>query len=209
MVRAADEMKVNKSDVLHALLADIRACRLCAPALAHGPRPVLRVSATAQLCIAGQAPGLRVHNSGLPYNDPSGERLRAWLAMDKEIFYDENRVAIVPMGFCFPGYDEGGADKPPRAECAATWHKRLFAAAPMFKLTLVIGTYAQRYHLRGRTKKSVAETVKAWREYGPLVIPLPHPSWRNNGWLKKNPWFEAELIPYLRERVADALSFAR
>jgi uracil-DNA glycosylase len=190
---------------LRAVVAQIRACRICADQLPHGVRPVLRISKTARLCIAGQAPGMRVHKTGIPYNDPSGDRLRGWLALDSETFYDERRVAIVPMGFCFPGYDAAGADKPPRPECARNWHEKLFAAAPRFQLVLAIGTYAQRYHLRSRAKKSVSETVRAWREYGPMVIPLPHPSWRNNGWLKKNPWFEAELVPYLRARVAALL----
>ena len=194
---------------LRALVSDIRACQICAGALPHGVRPVLRMSRTARLCIAGQAPGRRGHNSGIPYDDASGERLRAWLGMDRDVFYDESRVAIVPMGFCFPGYDEAGADKPPRPECARHWHGRLFAAAPKFRLLLAIGTHAQRYHLNGGAKKSVTETVRAWREYGPFVIPLPHPSWRNNGWLRKNPWFEAELIPHLRTRVAQALSSGR
>jgi uracil-DNA glycosylase len=193
---------------LAALVSDIRACRSCAAELPHGVRPVLRISGTARLCIAGQAPGIRVHNSGIPYNDPSGKRLRAWLGIDADTFYDERRVAIVPMGFCFPGYDAAGGDKPPRAECGRLWHDRLFAAAPKFKLMLAIGSYAQTYHLKSGAKKSMTETVRAWREYGP-VIPLPHPSWRNNGWLKKNPWFESELLPDLRARVTEILSCAR
>jgi uracil-DNA glycosylase len=197
---------MSPRSTLKHLLSEIRACRICACDLPHGVRPVLRISHTARLCIAGQAPGIRVHNTGIPYNDRSGERLRAWLAMDSEVFYDESRVAIVPMGFCFPGYDRAGGDRPPRAECAGHWHDRLFAAAPTFKLVLAIGTYAQRYHLNGRAKKSLTETVRAWREYGPFAIPLPHPSWHNNRWLKDNPWFEFELIPHLRARVADALS---
>jgi uracil-DNA glycosylase len=188
------------------LLADIRACRICEAVLQHEPRPVIRLSKTARICIAGQAPGMRVHNSGIPYNDPSGDRLRLWLGMDRDLFYDESRIAIVPMGFCFPGYDAAGGDLPPRPECARTWHDRLFQAAPKFPLILTIGLYAQRYHLRGRAKASMTDTVKAWREYGPGYIPLPHPSWRNNIWLKKNPWFENELLPHLRARVAAALS---
>jgi uracil-DNA glycosylase len=187
------------------LVAEIRACRICQRDLVAGVRPVLRISKTARLCIAGQAPGIRVHSSGIPYDDPSGTRLRSWLGIDRETFYDESRIAIVPMGFCFPGYDANGGDRPPRAECARTWHDWLFAAAPKFKLVLAIGTYAQAYHLKVNAKKSVAETVRAWREYGPLAIPLPHPSWRNNGWLKKNPWFESELLPHLRARVAEIL----
>ncbi len=169
----------------------------------------MRVAETARLCIAGQAPGLRVHKTGIPYNDASGERLRAWLGIDRDVFYDEAQVAIVPMGFCFPGYDELGADKPPRPECARTWHERLFRASPRFELILAVGTYAQRYHLHGEARKSMSETVQAWRDYAPLVIPLPHPSWRNNSWLKKNPWFEIELLPDLRRRVKDALSSER
>ncbi len=188
------------------LLRDIRACRICAGALTHEPRPVLRVSKTARLCIAGQAPGLRVHKSGTPYTDPSGDRLRLWLGIGKDVFYDESKVAIVPMGFCFPGYDDAGADLPPRRECVAAWHDRLFQTAPVFGLTLAIGLYAHRYHLKGRAKDNVTDTVKAWREYAPGVLPLPHPSWRNNAWLKKNPWFETELLPHLKARVAELLS---
>jgi len=189
------------------LLAEIRACHICADDLEHGVRPVLRISRTARLCIAGQAPGIRVHKSGIPYNDPSGTRLRAWLGIGPETFYDESRVAIVPMGFCFPGYDAAGGDRPPRTECGRLWHDRLFAAAPKFQLVLAIGTHAQAYHLKNGAKKTMTETVRSWREYGP-VIPLPHPSWRNNGWLKKNPWFESELLPDLRMRVAEILPAA-
>jgi uracil-DNA glycosylase len=188
------------------LLAEIRRCTACAAELALGPNPVLRVSASARLCIAGQAPGLRVHKSGIPFRDPSGDRLRAGMGVNSEVFYDEGLVAIVPMGFCFPGNDKAGGDLPPRPECARLWHDRLFRAAPKFGLVLAIGSYAQAYHLRERRKKSVTETVQAWREYGPFVIPLPHPSWRNTGWLKKHPWFEDELIPHLRGRVAEVLS---
>lgn len=191
---------------LNALLKDIRACRICAGALDHEPRPTIRMSTTARICIAGQAPGIRVHNTGLPFNDPSGDRLREWLGVSREIFYDEGKIAIVPMGLCFPGYDASGGDKPPRPECAKTWHDRLFAAAPPFALTLAIGIYAQRYHLKGASKGNMTATVAAWREYAPKILPLPHPSWRNNAWLKKNPWFEKELLPYLREAVAAALS---
>jgi uracil-DNA glycosylase len=196
------------ADNLSPLLGDIRACRLCETHLADGVRPVLRLSKAARLCIAGQAPGIRVHASGIPYDDRSGMRLRAWLGMDSETFYDESRVAIVPMGFCFPGYDAKGRDRPPRGECARTWHDRLFRAAPQFKLVLAIGSYAQAYHLKGQAKKTLTDTVRAWREYGPLAIPLPHPSWHNTAWLKKNPWFETELLPHLRGRIAEVLSSA-
>jgi uracil-DNA glycosylase len=194
-----------KHETLPALLADIRACRLCASALPHAPNPVLRISRSARICIAGQAPGLRVHKSGIPFTDPSGDRLREWLGLDPYTFYDESRVAIVPMGFCFPGYDLAGADKPPRPECVRHWHDRLFTAAPRFGLILAVGVYAHRYHLKGGTKKTVTDTVRAWKEYGPVTVPLPHPSWRNTAWLKKNPWFEDELLLSLRDRVRDAL----
>jgi uracil-DNA glycosylase len=191
---------------LEALAAEIRACTICARHLAHGVRPVLRISPTARICVAGQAPGLRVHQSGVPYDDRSGDRLREWLGTSREIFYDESRIAIIPMGFCFPGYTEKGADKPPRPECVRHWHDRLFRSAPKFDLVLAIGRYAQQYHLEGRAGKSVSDTVRAWRKYGPLIIPLPHPSWHNNHWLKQNPWFHSELVPVLRESVAQILS---
>jgi uracil-DNA glycosylase len=196
---------VNGKPHLAALVADIRRCRICADALEQGARPVLRISQTAQICIAGQAPGVRVHESGIPYDDRSGDRLRSWLAMEKHVFYDEKTIAIVPMGFCFPGYDAAGGDKAPRRECVAHWHDPLFGARAKFKLVLAIGTYAQAYHLKGRVKENMTETVRSWREYG-SVIPLPHPSWHNNAWLKKNPWFETELLPFLRARVSDVLA---
>lgn len=198
--------RTNARESLPALLRDVRACCLCAKHLPLGVRPVLRLSSTARLCVAGQAPGIRVHNTGLPFNDPSGDRLRGWMGVDRDAFYDETRVAIVPMGFCFPGYDAHGGDLPPRPECRAHWHDRIFAVAPEFSLVLAIGGYTQRYHLGERARASVYETVRAWREYGPRYIPLPHPSWRNNGWLKRNPWFENELLPVLRARVRRALS---
>jgi uracil-DNA glycosylase len=188
------------------LLKDIRACRICAGKLKHEPRPVLRAAATARLCIASQAPGTRVHASGMPFTDPSGDRLRDWLGTDKETFYDQTRIAIVPMGFCFPGLDDNGGDLPPRKECAPHWRDRIFTNLPNLKLTLLVGSYAQAWHLKGRLKPTMTETVKAWRDYGPDFIPLPHPSWRNNGWIKKNPWFEAELLPHLRRRVSRILS---
>ena len=191
---------------LHNLVAEIRACTICAAKLADGVRPVLRISRMARICIAGQAPGRRVHHSGTPYDDRSGDRLREWLAISRDEFYDETRFAIVPMGFCFPGNTKSGADKPPRPECVRHWHDRLFAAGPQFELVLAIGSYAQHYHLNGRARKTVTETVQAWRDYGPLAIPLPHPSWHNNNWLKNNPWFHCELVPYLRDRVAQILS---
>lgn len=191
---------------LERLVAEIRACRLCEAHLPHGPKPVLHLSATAKLCIVSQAPGLRVHETGLSFNDASGDRLRDWMGVDRATFYDQSRVAIAAMAFCFPGYNAQGHDLPPRKECAATWRERLFAALPQFGTTLLVGSYAQAWHLRGRIKPTMTETVKAWREYAPRYIPLPHPSWRNSGWLKKNPWFGEDLLPYLRRRVRRVLA---
>jgi len=192
---------LNKADpkAVSRLLRDIRACRICEAYLE--PRPIIHASATAKLCIVAQAPGIRVHETGISFNDPSGDRLREWMGVSRETFYDESRVAIIGMGFCFPGYDANGGDLPPRKECAEAWQDKLFATLPNFKLTLLVGTYAFKWHLKGRAKANVTETVRAWREYAPRYIPLPHPSWRNNAWLKKNPWFEQELLPTLRKRV--------
>lgn len=190
------------------LLEEIRACRLCAQRFAatetgHAPRPVLRARATARLLIAGQAPGARVHASGTPFTDPSGDRLRDWLGLQPDVFYDENRVAILPMGFCFPGYRKG-SDLPPPAICAQTWRARLMAELPNLRLILPIGGPAQRWHIGG--KSNVTNTVAAWRNHLPGIIPLPHPSWRNTAWLKRNPWFETELLPVLKTRVQEALN---
>jgi len=190
---------------LESLVADARACRVCAKDLPLGPRPVLRARAGARLLIVGQAPGTRVHETGVPWNDPSGDRLRAWLDLDCPAFYDEARIAIVPMGFCYPGRDARGGDRPPRPECAPLWHPPLRAALPGIELTLLVGSYAQRYYLGRHAKASLTETVRAWRDYRPGFLPLPHPSWRNTAWLKKNPWFEADLVPALRRRVARLL----
>jgi len=186
---------------LTALLAEIAQCRLCAGHLPLGPRPVLRAAATARLLIIGQAPGTRVHETGIPWNDPSGDRLRAWLNLDRDAFYDESRVAIVPMGFCYPGRDAKGGDKPPRPECAPAWHEKVLARVPGIELTLLVGGYAQRHYLGGRAKKTVTATVGAWRDYLPAYLPTPHPSWRTTGWLRKNPWFETDVLPELRKRV--------
>ena len=186
------------------LLRDIRACRICEAQLPLGPRPVLAASAEARLLIVSQAPGARVHATGIPWNDASGRRLRDWLQLDEATFYDENRVAIVPMGFCYPGR-AGSGDAPPRPECRATWHPRLLPLLRNVELTLSIGQYAQAYCLGARRKPSLSETVRAWREYLPTQLPLPHPSPRNVGWFKANPWFEAEVVPVLRERVHDLL----
>lgn len=187
---------------LPALLTEIRACTLCAAHLPLGPRPVLRAAATARLLIVGQAPGTRVHDTGIPWNDRSGDRLRTWMGLDRDAFYDEARVAIVPMGFCYPGVDKAGADAPPRPECAPTWHPRLLPLLPRVELTLLVGRYAQARYLGERARPTLTETVRAWADYAPAFIPLPHPSWRNTAWLKKNPWFEAGLVPALRRRVA-------
>jgi uracil-DNA glycosylase len=186
---------------LETLLAEIRACRLCAETLPLGPRPVLRASTTARVALCSQAPGTKVHASGLPFTDRSGDRLREWLAVDSDTFYDERRIAIVPMGFCYPGVDAKGGDLPPRPECRTAWHGRLFQALPQIELMVVIGGHAMAYHLGKRRKPSVRETVTAFREYLPRIVPLPHPSWRNNAWLERNPWFESELLPVLRASV--------
>jgi uracil-DNA glycosylase len=191
---------------LAALTDEIRTCRLCAgrfalTATAHAPRPVPWLSETAPILLCGQAPGARVHALGRPFDDPSGDRLRDWLGVDRDTFYDRSRFAVLPMAFCFPGYDAKGADLPPPAVCAATWRARALAAMPAVRLTLLIGGYAHRWHLRGAARP-VSETVREWRAAGPDTIPLPHPSWRNTGWLKRNPWFEAELVPELRAHVA-------
>ena len=193
----------------------IRACRHCveAPqgkALPHEPRPVLRASATARLAVCSQAPGTRVHLSGTPFTDRSGDRLRDWMGVTPAEFYDEARVTIVPMGFCFPGQDEKGGDLPPRRECAALWHRRLFAALPEIELVLAVGSYAQSFHLGDAAGRSLQETMLEWRRHlrqkqGRRVLPLPHPSWRNNAWLTRNPWFEAELLPVLRREVRKLL----
>jgi uracil-DNA glycosylase len=199
---------------LDSLVAEIRACRICRdapryrPPLPHEPRPVFQVSATARLCIAGQAPGVRAHASGRPFTDPSGARLREWLGIGEEIFYDPQKVAIVGMGFCFPGLGAKGGDLPPRRECGETWHALLFERLPNLELLLLVGKYAQTWRL-GATSvaNGLTETVMRWRDVyrsgqGPRVMPMPHPSWRNNGWLKRNPWFEMELLPVLRAEVA-------
>ena len=189
------------SNALARLGREIRACRICEAALPLGPNPVFRVSPTAQILIAGQAPGIRVHRSSTPFDDPSGDRLREWMGIDRDTFYDESRIAIVPMGFCYPGSAERG-DLPPRPECAEHWHDKLLSHLPAIRLRLVIGTYAQRYYLGKARQKSLTETVRHWRDYQPEVIPLPHPSPRNNIWLKRNPWFGTDLLPELSKRVA-------
>jgi uracil-DNA glycosylase len=189
---------------LDALLRDIRACRICEAHLPLGPKPVLRASSTARILVVGQAPGTKVHETGIPWNDASGERLRAWMGIDRDTFYDESRIAIVPMGFCYPGRGKGG-DNPPRPECARTWHPHLVPMLKNVRLTLLIGQYAQAYFLRERRKDSLTDTVRAFEEYLPKYLPMVHPSPRNQGWLKRNPWFEKKLVPTLRERVHQLL----
>lgn len=192
------------------LAAEIAGCRLCAERFAatrtrHAPRPVAWLSDGAPVLIVGQAPGVRVHKSGLPFDDASGDRLRDWLGVDRAAFYDRSRFAILPMAFCFPGYDAAGGDLPPPALCARTWRARALAALPRVRLTVLIGGYAQKWHL-GAEARRVTDTVRDWRQFGPAVVPLPHPSWRNTGWLRRNPWFGAEVVPDLRARVAAALA---
>ena len=196
---------------LACLLVEIRACTLCRDApqgspLPHTPRPVLRASTTARLAIAGQAPGTRVHRSGIPFTDPSGVRLRAWMGVTDAEFYDEHRVAILPMGFCFPGLDRHGGDRPPRRECAPAWRSRLLAAMPQLELILLVGRYAHHWHVPERRGATVAAIVADFRslleaDRRPRVMPLPHPSWRNTAWITANPWFEAETLPRLRTEV--------
>jgi uracil-DNA glycosylase len=187
-------------DALQELLAEVRACRLCAAHLPLGPRPILRADVRARVLIVGQAPGTRVHATGIPWNDPSGDRLRGWLAVDREAFYDERRFAIIPTGFCYPGRGRSG-DLPPRPECAPLWHPRLRELLPNIELTLLIGQYAQAHYLGARRKAALTATVHAWRSYLPDFLPLPHPSPRNTRWLSLNPWFEQEVVSELRERI--------
>ena len=184
------------------LLREIRSCTHCAGQLPLGPRPVLRAAATARLAVVGQAPGTKVHASGIPWDDPSGRRLRDWLGLAPEVFYDETRIAILPTGFCYPGRLPRGGDAPPRPECAPLWHPRLRALLPNIELTLLIGGHAQAHYLGDRRQPSVRATVAAWRDYLPDQMPMPHPSWRVNAWLRRNPWFEAEVLPEVRARIA-------
>ncbi len=199
------DFDVMQPEPIDNLLSDIRRCTLCAASLQHGVRPVLQASNTAKVLIVGQAPGRRVHESGIPFDDPSGNRLRGWLGVDKATFYDAAQVAIVPMGFCYPGTGASG-DLPPRKECSEAWRESLINSLSQVELTVVIGQYAIAWHLPEAKSKSVTEVVRGWEKYGPEKIVLPHPSPRNNIWLKKNPWFEEELLPPLRERVKQALN---
>lgn len=196
---------MGRADPLDRLLGEIRACRICASELPLGPRPVLRAAASARLLIVGQAPGTRVHETGIPWNDASGERLRGWLALDPEAFYDTARVAIAPIGFCYPGRQPGGGDRPPRPECAPRWHDPLLARLPRIRLTLLVGAFAQARYLGPRRQRTLTETVRGFRDYLPRTLPIPHPSWRTNHWQRRNPWFDTELLPELRARVRAAI----
>ena len=194
--------------MIAAVTRDASACCACAAEFAathtrHEPRPVVWLSDKARILIAGQAPGIRVHESGAPFDDRSGDRLRDWMGVDRDLFYNRDKIAILPMAFCFPGYDAKGADLPPPKRCADLWRAKALAAMPQVELTLLVGGYAQKWTLGQRAAKTLTQTVSQWRDYGPAFLPLPHPSWRNTGWLKKNPWFEAEVLPTLRQRVAD------
>jgi len=188
---------------LDRLLAEVRACRICEHELPLGPNPVLRARRSARLLIVGQAPGIRVHETGIPWNDASGKRLREWMDMDEDTFYDAKKIAIIPMGFCYPGKGRSG-DLPPRKECADVWHESLLNLLPGLQLVLLVGQYAQRHYLTERSS-TLAETVRQWEKYAPGYFPLPHPSPRNIGWLMKNSWFESEVIPQLRQRIRIAL----
>lgn len=189
---------------LNSLLSEVAGCRICEQDLPLGPNPVLQCSESARILIAGQAPGKKVHATGIPFNDPSGDRLRDWMGINRETFYNAAEIAILPMGFCYPGTGKSG-DLPPRPECATQWRERLLAQMKHVKLTLVMGQYAQRYHF-GPGSRSLTELVQSWQDYWPAMIPLPHPSPRNNRWLKANPWFETELLPALKTRIKQALT---
>jgi uracil-DNA glycosylase len=188
---------------LHDLLTQVRACRVCEPHLPLGPRPVLRAQASARILIVGQAPGTRVHATGIPWNDPSGDRLRQWMGVDRDTFYNQSHIAIVPMGFCYPGKGKSG-DLPPRKECAQLWHSKVLQHLSDLQLVLLVGSYAQSYYLSD-TYKTLTDRVKAWREFGPRYLPLVHPSPRNRLWLKNNAWFERDVVPYLQSRVKELL----
>lgn len=191
----------SSAEKLEDLLREVRACTVCAAYLPHPPKPVLRAASTARILIVGQAPGRRVHETGIPWNDPSGERLRNWMQLSRDTFYDEQRIAIIPTAFCYPGTGRSG-DLPPRPECAPLWHPRLRAALPNVRLTLLVGSYAQACYLGARAHRTLTETVHHYRDYLPEYLPLPHPSWHNQQWLLRNPWFAQEVLPLLQSRLA-------
>jgi len=196
---------MTTSPDLEAVLAEIRACRACRGELPHEPRPVVRVFPQTRLLICGQAPGRRVHESGLPFTDPSGDRLRDWLGVDSKTFYGDQRIGVAAQAFCYPGTAPKGGDYPPPPRCAMLWRQRLLEALPRMELTLLVGGYAQAWALADRVQAGMTETVRAWRDYAPTVLPLPHPSWRNTAWLRRNPWFGDEVLPWLRQRVQGIL----
>jgi len=203
----SEAFQSGSDDNLAGVVARARACTLCAESLPLGPRPVLRAQASARLLVIGQAPGTKVHATGIPWNDPSGDRLRHWMGVDHETFYDDSRVAIIPMGLCYPGRLPRGGDAPPRPECAPTWHPPLLAALPAVRLTLLVGQYAQARYLGDRRGATLGETVRAFATHLEAgVLPLPHPSWRNTAWLRNNPWFEADLLPVLRTRITSLIA---
>lgn len=189
--------RLTKLDVL---VKEVRACTICAQHLPFDPNPVVRPSSTAKVLIVGQAPGTKVHATGIPWNDPSGDKLREWMGLDRDLFYNSKKIAIMPTAFCYPGKGKSG-DLPPRPECAPTWHPRLLQHMRKIELILLIGQYAQKYYLGESAKKTLTETVRAWKQYGPLYLPMPHPSPRNKLWLKKNEWFEGEVVPVLRRKI--------
>jgi len=188
---------------LKAFLKDVRACRICEQHLLLGPRPVIRAANSSKILIIGQAPGTKVHNSGISWNDASGDRFRDWMNVDKDTFYDESKIAIMPMGLCYPGKQGRGGDKPPRPECAPTWHDLIRKQLPHVELTLLVGSYAQKYYLGKTGKKTMTETIKVWRDYMSEFLLTPHPSWRTTFWLTDNPWFEKDVLPLLRKKVKD------
>jgi uracil-DNA glycosylase len=193
------------TDTIRAILPEIRSCTVCAKHLPQAPRPVVQFGASAKIIIIGQAPGSKVHASGVPWQDQSGERLRDWTGLAEQTFYDPASVALMPMGFCYPGAKDG-ADLAPRPECAPLWHARILALLPKLSLTILVGIHAQSYYLRGAAKPTMTETVREFAAYGPKLMPLPHPSWRSTGWMRRNAWFEADVLPALRKRVRAALA---
>ncbi len=196
-------------NTLKDLIKDIEACRICIEhpiktIMNHTPRPVVHLSTSARICIAGQAPSTTVHKTGLPFNDASGKRLRQWMGVSREEFYNKDNIAFAPMGFCFPGQDKKGGDLPPRQECAPAWREQIFAAMPKLELIILVGGYAQKWHLKTKSYKTLTETVTHWQDYiteTPALLPTPHPSWRNNGWLKKQDWFEKETVPWMQDEI--------
>ena len=198
-------MGATDTDTLAVLLAQVRACRACEGHLPHAPRPILRAGETARILVVGHAPGLQAHSSGTPWDDASGERLRAWMGLDSQAFYDESRVAIISIGYCYPGRGRGG-DLPPRPECAALWLDRLLAKLPRIETTLLIGVHAQRRFLGQNRKQSLTATVRAWREFAPRYLPLPHPSARNTPWFRRHRWFDDELLPGVRRTIAERIA---